>query len=98
MQDVHWSCGLLGYFPTYTLGNLRAAQLFASAREALPGLSSSIGQGEFGGLKEWLVENVHRHGRRFPGDELMERATGSKTGTAPFLAYLEEKYAGLYGI
>jgi carboxypeptidase Taq len=98
MQDVHWSCGLLGYFPTYTLGNLRAAQLFAAARAALPGLDIALGAGRFGGLKDWLVENIHRHGRRFSGDELMEKATGKRTDTAPFLDYLERKYAGLYGI
>lgn len=98
LQDVHWSCGLLGYFPTYTLGNLRAAQLFSAAGAGLPGLTASIASGRFGGLKDWLVENIHCHGRRFTGDELMEKATGEKTRTAPFLDYLERKYAGLYGI
>ena len=98
MQDVHWSCGLIGYFPTYTLGNLRAAQLFAAARRALPGLSEDIGRGRFGALKGWLAEKIHRHGRRFTGDELMEKATGEKTSPAPFLAYLREKYSALYGV
>ena len=98
MQDVHWSCGLLGYFPTYTLGNLRAAQLFDAALADLPTLRSDIGNGRFGGLKRWLGEKVHRHGRMFDGDTLMERATGSKTSAAPFLAYLKEKYGALYGV
>lgn len=98
MQDVHWSCGLLGYFPTYTLGNLRAAQLFEAALRDLPALKADIGSGKFGGLKKWLGEKVHRHGRMHDGDALMTLATGSKTSAAPFLAYLKEKYSSLYGI
>lgn len=98
MQDVHWSCGLLGYFPTYTLGNLRAAQFFDAALRDLPGLKVDIGQGKFGGLKHWLVEKVHKHGRMIDGETLMEKATGSKTSSAPFLAYLNQKYSTLYGI
>jgi carboxypeptidase Taq len=97
MQDVHWSCGLLGYFPTYTLGNLRSAQFFAAARRALPNLSADIRHGKFAGLKGWLTEKVHAPGRMYPGDDLMERVTGEKTSAKPFLAYLREKYAGLYG-
>jgi carboxypeptidase Taq len=98
MQDVHWSCGLLGYFPTYTLGNLRAAQLFDTARAALPGLPEDIRAGRFAGLKQWLNANVHFHGRALDGDALMETVTGRKTSAEPFMAYLETKYAGLYGI
>lgn len=98
LQDVHWSCGLMGYFPTYTLGNLRAAQLFDAARRGLPSLAADVRQARFGGLKEWLVEKVHRHGRRYGGDELMERATGAKTSTAPFLGYLKSKYSDLLGL
>jgi carboxypeptidase Taq len=98
LQDVHWSCGLLGYFPTYTLGNLRAAQLFDAARRALPGLPDAIRAGRYGELKAWLARNVYRHGRRYDGDSLMEKVTGGKTAAGPFLAYLEDKYRGLYGI
>jgi carboxypeptidase Taq len=98
MQDVHWSCGLLGYVPTYTLGNLRAAQLFDAARRAMPALSDDIRAGRLSPLKAWLRDNVHRHGRRYDGDALMEKATGSRTDAGPFLAYLEAKYAELYGI
>jgi carboxypeptidase Taq len=98
MQDVHWSCGLLGYFPTYTLGNLRAAQLFDAARRDLPGLPGELRQARFGSLKAWLQDKVHRHGRRYSGDELMENATGARTATAPFLTYLKSKYSDLLGI
>jgi carboxypeptidase Taq len=98
MQDVHWSCGLLGYFPTYTLGNLRAAQLYDAVRRDLPGLPDDIRQGRFAALKGWLGEKVHRHGRRYHGDDLMQRATGSATSIGPFIAYLKEKYGALYGV
>jgi carboxypeptidase Taq len=98
MQDVHWSCGLLGYFPTYTLGNLRSAQLFDAARNALPGLRADIRAGSYAGLKQWLGTNVHALGRSLDGDALMEKATGQKTSAAPFLAYLKEKYGALYGL
>jgi carboxypeptidase Taq len=98
MQDVHWSCGLLGYFPTYTLGNLRSAQLFEAARKALPGLPGDIRAGRFAPLKAWLRENVYRHGRGLDGDALMESVTGKRTEAGPFLAYLEAKYGELYGI
>jgi carboxypeptidase Taq len=98
MQDVHWSCGLLGYFPTYTLGNLRAAQLFDAANKALPSLKADVRSGRFGALKGWLNAQVHQSGRRYDGDALMERATGSRTSAAPFLAYLKGKYGELYGV
>jgi carboxypeptidase Taq len=97
MQDVHWGAGLLGYFPTYTLGNLRSAQFFAAARRALPNLSQDIRQGRFGTLKTWLNDNVHAPGRQFSGDELMEKVTGEKTSAKPFLDYLKNKYSELYG-
>lgn len=98
LQDVHWSCGLLGYFPTYTLGNLRAAQLFDAARKAMPGLPDEVRGARFGSLKAWLGDKVHRHGRRYTGDELMENATGSRTAAGPFLAYLKAKYSELLDI
>ncbi len=98
LQDVHWSCGLLGYFPTYTLGNLRAAQLFDAANLAMPALKTDIRFGRFGALKQWLNVQVHQSGRRYDGDALMEKVTGAKTTAAPFLAYLKGKYGDLYGV
>jgi carboxypeptidase Taq len=89
LQDVHWSCGLFGYFPTYTLGNLYAAQFAAAARRALPDLDGALARGEFGALRQWLGDNVHRHGRRFPAEELCRRATGAPLSSEPFLAPLE---------
>jgi carboxypeptidase Taq len=98
LQDIHWSMGALGYFPTYTLGNLYAAQLFGAARRALPELDAQIERGEMLPLREWLRENVHRHGRRWLPAELVEKATGRKPTAEPFLQYLREKVAAVYGV
>jgi carboxypeptidase Taq len=98
LQDIHWSMGAFGYFPTYTLGNLYAAQFWGTLREALPGLDDDLRRGEFGGLLAWLKENVHRHGRRFTAPELCERITGRRLSHEPLLAYLREKLAPIYGI
>ena len=98
MQDIHWSSGAFGYFPTYTLGNLYAAQLWSTLREALPGLDDDVRRGEFGGLLAWLKENVHVHGRRFTAPELCERITGRRLGHEPLLAYLRAKIEPIYGL
>ncbi len=93
LQDVHWSHGSLGYFPTYTLGNLLAASLYAQAKARLPGLEESFAEGEFASLREWLREHVHRHGARYTARELMEREFGETLRAEPLLTYLREKYA-----
>ena len=98
LQDVHWSCGLFGYFPTYTLGNLYAAQFAAAAHRALGDLDEQLALGEFGPLRAWLTENVHRHGRRYTPAELCERATGAPLSSGPFLDYLESKLTRVYGL
>lgn len=92
LQDVHWSCGLFGYFPTYTLGNLYAAQFAAAMEEDLGPLDARIRAGEFTPMREWLREKIHRHGREFPADELCRRATGADLDAGHFLRYLEGKY------
>ncbi len=92
LQDVHWSAGLMGYFPTYTIGNLVAAQLWERLAIDVPDLDAAIEQGDFTPLREWLRENVHRHGRKFPPRELLGRVTGSEQlETEPFLRYLRAK-------
>jgi carboxypeptidase Taq len=93
LQDVHWSAGLMGYFPTYTLGNLIAAQLWDRLRDDLPDVDARIERGEFAPLREWLREHVHRHGRKFPPRELLRRITGDELRVDPFLRYLREKLA-----
>lgn len=98
MQDIHWSMAAFGYFPTYTLGNLYAAQFWAAARQALPQMDDDLRRGEFGGLRAWLTEHVHTHGRRFTAPELCERITGRPLSHEPLLAYLREKLAPIYGL
>ena len=98
LQDVHWSIGLFGYFPTYTLGNLMSVQLFDAATAAHPELPREIRAGRFATLLGWLRENVHRHGARYLPEELLVRATGSGLDAAPYLAYLRRKYGELYGL
>jgi carboxypeptidase Taq len=97
LQDIHWSMGIMGYFPTYALGNLYASQFFVAARAALPELDAQVGRGELLPLREWLRENIHRHGRRYKAGELVERVTGAPLSHGPFVAYLREKYGPLYG-
>jgi carboxypeptidase Taq len=98
LQDIHWSMGAFGYFPTYTLGNLYAAQLWTTIRAALPGLDDDLRRGEFGGLLAWLKENVHAHGRRYTAAELCERITGRRLDHEPLLAYLRAKIEPIYGL
>ncbi len=98
LQDIHWSMGALGYFPTYTLGNLYAAQLFDSARRAVPDLDDQIARGDFSPLREWLRENVHRHGRHWPAAELVTRATGAPPSPDAFLRYVREKFGAIYSL
>lgn len=98
LQDIHWSFGGIGYFPTYTLGNLYAAQLMAAARRDLGGLDDDFRRGEFGRLKLWLGEKIHRHGGRYRAGELCRRATGEPLSATPFVSYLNEKFGPLYGV
>jgi carboxypeptidase Taq len=93
LQDVHWGAGLFGYFPTYTLGNLIAAQLWTRLREDLPEIDEQLATGDLIPLREWLREHIHRHGRKFPPRELLERVTGDTLRPEPFLGYLRAKLA-----
>jgi carboxypeptidase Taq len=93
LQDVHWSAGLIGYFPTYTLGSLMAAQLWERLADDLPEVDEQLERGEFAPVREWLREHVHRHGRTFTPRELLHRVTGEELRTEPFLRYLRAKLA-----
>jgi len=96
MQDVHWAAGLFGYFPTYTLGNLYAAQFFAQAQEELGNLDEQMAGGDFAPLLAWLRNNIHRHGSRFRPRQLVAQVTGQELQAGYFLNYLETKFGGLY--
>ena len=96
LQDIHWSAGLFGYFPTYTMGNVLSVQLFEAAVEAHPQIPEEIGRGEFGTLLGWLRENIHRHGRKYEPEDLVQTATGRSLDTAPYLKYLNTKFGELY--
>lgn len=98
LQDVHWSGGDIGYFATYALGNLIAAQLWERAQADLPGLDDALAAGDGAPLREWLREHVHRWGRRLPPRALVERATGTPIRVEPFADYLRAKLNPIYGI
>ncbi|MBI5365811.1 MAG: carboxypeptidase M32 [Planctomycetes bacterium] len=98
LQDVHWSGGLIGYFPTYTLGNLYASQLFAAARRDLGDLDAAFARGEFGALKEWLAEKIHRHGMRWRAQELVQRVTGEPRSHRALIDHLRARFGPLYGV
>jgi carboxypeptidase Taq len=93
LQDVHWSLGLIGYFPTYTLGNLNAAQLMSAAGKQNPGLQDQLADGNYQPLLRWLRENIHQYGHRYLPGELMRRTTGESTLARYRIDYLREKYS-----
>lgn len=98
LQDVHWSHGSFGYFPTYSLGSFYAAQFFEQAQHENTSLASEIENGNYGNLLKWLREKVHIHGRRYRSEELCTMITGRGLDFAAFMRYATHKYAGVYNI
>jgi carboxypeptidase Taq len=98
LQDVHWSAGLVGYFPTYSLGNLYAAQFYAEARSELGDLEAGFARGEFRPLLRWLREKIHSRGQRRTAAELIRDVTGRPLTHEPLIAHLRSKFAPLYGL
>jgi carboxypeptidase Taq len=98
LQDVHWSCGYIGYFPTYSLGSLYAAQYYAAAMRAMPSLKQKSTQGDFKELQSWLGENIHQHGRRYNSEDLCNRVTGEGLNPSVFIEYAREKFGKVYNI
>ena len=98
LQDVHWSSGLIGYFPTYALGNLVSAQLWECIQRDIPDLEEQIMHGEFANLLTWLIQNVHRHGGKFEPQDLVMRITGSKIDPAAYVRYITKKYSAIYSL
>ncbi len=97
LQDVHWSMGAFGYFPTYTLGNLYASMFYEQALQEISGLEESIAQGSLLPLRDWLNQNIHQYARQFTSKEIIQRVTGHPLSSEPFLNYLERKFGELYG-
>ncbi|MCV2881014.1 carboxypeptidase M32 [Actibacterium sp. XHP0104] len=98
LQDVHWSVGLFGYFPTYTLGNVYAGCLNLAMRAAVPGLDDQLARGDTSGAMAWLRENLQRHGGLYQPREVIERACGFDPNEAPLLDYLDAKFGTLYDL
>lgn len=98
LQDIHWSLGGIGYFPTYTLGNMCAAQFFRAISKDLGDLPGLIRQGKFGPIKEWLNEKIHRQGKREQCRKLVERVSGEALNPQSLVVHLREKFSELYGI
>ncbi|MFQ5597614.1 MAG: carboxypeptidase M32 [Nitrospiria bacterium] len=96
LQDVHWSGGAFGYFPTYTLGNLYAAQFFSQAKKEIPALESRIEKGALLPLKTWLNQKIHRWGKQYPSDALVRKVTGEALNPRYFTDYLYEKFGEIY--
>lgn len=96
LQDVHWSMGAFGYFPTYTLGNLYSVQFYEQAKQEIPQLEEDVAAGHLLPLRRWLEQKIHRWGRMFTPDHLARRVTGSSVTPEPFLRYLETKYGEIY--
>ncbi|MDR0325955.1 MAG: carboxypeptidase M32 [Oscillospiraceae bacterium] len=95
LQDVHWSAGLVGYFPSYAVGNAYAAQIMQAMRKTVD-VDGAVGKGNLAPVEAWLCENIHRHGELYRPDELLRRATGEGFNPAYYVAYLKEKFTELY--
>ncbi|MDR1099660.1 MAG: carboxypeptidase M32 [Treponema sp.] len=98
LQDVHWSMGSFGYFPSYALGNLYGAQIRRKIESDLPDFEGVVRRGEFGVLRDWLNNHIYRWGCRLEPAELLRKITGEQLSVIPFLEYIEKKYTELYGI
>lgn len=98
LQDVHWSAGLIGYFPTYSMGNLLSVQLFDKAVAAYPTIPTQITEGKFSDLLGWMREHIHQHGAKYQPKELIERATGEPMQSRSYMRYLKAKYSDIYGL
>jgi carboxypeptidase Taq len=98
LQDVHWSGGMIGYFSTYALGNLISVQLWEQINRDIRGLDDQIRTGKFEQLLGWLRTNVHRYGRKYKPQDLLQKVTGSKITSEPYIRYLTRKYSEIYGL
>jgi len=98
LQDVHWSFGGFGYFPTYALGNLVSAQVWEKMSEEIEDIDGKVATADFMPILEWLRENIHQHGAKFEPQELVQKVTGSKINPEPFINYLKNKFGAIYNL
>ncbi|GGL99201.1 carboxypeptidase M32 [Deinococcus aerophilus] len=98
LQDIHWSAGMFGSFPTYTIGNVMASQFYAAATRQVPDLEGTLARGDYAPLRGWLTEHIYQHGRTYTPHELLERTTGHGLDPQPYLDYLSGKFTELYGL
>ena len=99
LQDIHWSGGSIGYFSTYTLGNVLSLQFYGQTLQDIPDMPEQFSRGEFGALLDWFKEKIHRHGRKYTASELVERVTGAERIEAePYLAYIKQKFSDIYRV
>ncbi len=98
LQDVHWSVGLVGYFPTYTLGNILSVQFLETAANDYPAALDHLAGENLLAIREWMKEHIHRHGRKFTMPELVQKVTGGPISVEPYLNYIERKYAAIYDL
>ncbi len=97
LQDIHWAMGAIGYFPTYSLGNLYAAQFMEAARSSIRGLDRKIAKGDMLTLRTWLADNIHRHDQTFTAEKIVKRVTGKPLGTEAFARHIRKKVKAIYG-
>ena len=98
LQDVHWSYGAFGYFPTYSFGSFYAAQFSATMKKKIPNFDSLLEKGDLAPILQWLRENIHCHGRRYPSNEMLKMTTGSELDFSYFMDYARTKYGAIYGL
>jgi carboxypeptidase Taq len=98
LQDVHWSSWSFGYFPTYTLGNILSVQMWEKALQDIPQIPVEMAQGQFGSLLDWQRQNIHRHGKKYLPQDLVQRATGSPLTAKPYIKYLKKKFGEIYEV
>jgi carboxypeptidase Taq len=96
LQDIHWGWGNFGYFPTYALGTIYAAQLYESLKEKFPKIEQDIEKGDFSKVRLWLNENIHKHGRKISAEEIIKKACGEGLNPDKYISYLKEKYLKIY--
>jgi len=98
LQDVHWSHGSFGYFPTYSLGNIYASQFFAALRKHVSNVDQKITKGDFKPILQWMRDKIHKYGAIYTPSELCKRATGSELNIKDYIEYLTNKYSRIYKV